>query len=303
MGICLSLDDAEERERKDDILQTIQSQEIVMRNQRNRLSETDSQIQNIENDIHSLRTRALGKNYVQVSIPLTRKGVAIYKHSFLQQDAYLSGVVDADSNGGMTSLFNGPSIPVTTPWIVDCEDVDMLEHFIKLSEDIVKMQLKIAEYTRKSESILQDMQEEMWQLTSITDNSSQARNTKGAVMMLGISDEEDFSEDDDGHELLSVTNWQDSSAHIASPLKTSDQQVNARSRFAQLEAARADLEESLHMSQQLEDDTIEVDGELGPSDESIQVRKYNIFVRPILNLAFAVLNSNVRASHIMIGSM
>lgn len=71
MNTYLHSDDAEEHERKDEILQTIQSQEIVMRNQKNRLMETDSQIQNIENDVHSLRTRALGKNYVQVSKQLT----------------------------------------------------------------------------------------------------------------------------------------------------------------------------------------------------------------------------------------
>lgn len=175
----------------------------------------------------------------------------------------------------MTSLFNGPSIPVTTSWIVDCEDADMLEQFIKLSEDIVTMQLQIAEYTRKSENILQDMQEEMWQLSTIADNTSQGRSTatKGAVMMLGISDEEDFSEDDEGHELLSVTNWQDSSTNTAVSQETADQKVYTQSRFAQLEAARADLEESLHLSQEIADELIEVDGELGPSDDLIQVRK------------------------------
>lgn len=256
-------DDSEEHERKDEILQSIQSQEIVLKNQRNRLMETDSQIQNIENDIHSLRTRALGKNYVQ--------------------DAYLSGFVDPNSNGAMTSLFNGPSIPVTTSWIVDCEDVDMLEHFIKLSEDIVKMQLKIAEYTRKSESILQDMQEEMWQLSTITDSKGQGRSTatKGAVMMLGISDEEDFSEDDDGHELLSVTNWQDSATNIASP-----QKVNAQSRYTQLEAARADLEESLYLSQQLAEEVIEIDGDLGTSDDSIQ-KKCEVLIDCFRELAMS----------------
>lgn len=46
--------------------QLVLSQDLSLRNQQNRLTDIDGEVEKIENDIHQLRTRALGENYVQV---------------------------------------------------------------------------------------------------------------------------------------------------------------------------------------------------------------------------------------------
>lgn len=255
---CVVEEDGDEHEYKDEILQSVQSQDIVLKNQLNRLIETDTEIELIENDIHSLRTRALGKNYVQ--------------------DTYLSGFVDPDSNGAMTNLFNGPSIPVTTSWILNCEDTDMLERFTKMSEKIVEMQLKIEEHNRKSEILLQDMQEEVWRVSAVSEGSNNKRNaaTKAAALMLGLSDEEEMSDDEDRHGILSVKSWKDGGVDSVESDSKSGDQTSSDSLHLELETSRTELEASLYLSIRLAAEIDEVESKLGTSDYLIQKKGENM---------------------------
>nr|XP_039266670.1 uncharacterized protein LOC120342065 [Styela clava] len=268
-----SKDDSSEDQESDEVLQTIQSQDIVVKNQRHRLADVDKQIDQIEHDIHNLRARALGKNYVQ--------------------DTYLSGLMDSESNSvtALNTLLSGPSIPVTTPWILQCEDVEQLEQYIKSCEKIVEMQLKIEETQRKSEIILQDMQEEVWRVsTDSTKRNTEGVNpvTKAAALMLGFSDEDEVSDDDTGHELLSVKSWNEQTGkkETSSTMKVDVKTGGKEALSLELGASRTELEASLYLSLRLAAEIDEVEHKLGTSDYLIQAKGENL-IKCVRDLAMS----------------
>lgn len=211
---------------------------------------------------------------------------------FLFQDAYLSGLMDSESNSvlALNTLLSAPSShQVSTPWILECKDVEKLENFIKECEKLVEMQMKIEQYQRNSELVLQEMQEEVWRVS--TDPFSRNGQTFGpasaaAAFMLGVlnDEDEDFSDDETRHEALSVTNCEEDSnrkqisnknekksASESLDCEANEKKGSTKPHPLELEKSRTELEASLYLSLRLNAEIEEVNHTLTTSEHLIQV--------------------------------
>uniref|UniRef100_H2ZJY6 Uncharacterized protein n=1 Tax=Ciona savignyi TaxID=51511 RepID=H2ZJY6_CIOSA len=69
-------------------------------------------------------------------------------------------------------------------WVTETRDVEALAKYVEACEKVVEMQIKIEEYKRKSEIVLQEMQDEVWRASS--NPNEQPNSLTAAASALGL---------------------------------------------------------------------------------------------------------------------
>nr|XP_009862277.1 uncharacterized protein LOC100177998 [Ciona intestinalis] len=259
--------DSEETVAKEleELKQLIITQERVLLDQKKKVTTADADIERIEADVHRYRIRAHGKNYVQ--------------------DTYLSGMGDTtDPNSREGGELGVPSNRVSSlrppQWVSDTRDTKALAMYVAACEKVVEMQLKIEEYKRKSEIVLQEMQDEVWRASS-NPTGEQKNPLTAAASALGLVSTKnagDSSDEESDTRLasLSVSSGKGKSlpqkeVPVVSQPAQKDGLSTAESTL-ELEKSRTELEANLYLSLRLSSELEEMEHRALISQRHIQAK-------------------------------